>query len=179
MKFTALLALPLAVTLAYAQTNRQTNGEAADVRVNMKSAQGQNAGTATITETPHGLLVRYTPFNIPAGTHAIHLHEAGMCAAPGFDSAGGHFNPTKTAHGFASVNGYHAGDMPNIDVSSERGTHELFVRDVTLRTGKMPLIDANGAALVVHAGVDDHASDPAGDAGDRIACGVIQKSTVD
>lgn len=73
------------------------------------------------------------------------------------------------------MKGYHAGDMPNVDVSSERGTHEVFVKGVKLRTGKVPLIDANGAALVVHAGIDDHASDPAGNSGDRIACGEIQK----
>jgi len=169
-----LPAILLAGAVVGAQANPQTD-EGADIRVEMRSANGQSAGTATITETPHGLIVRYTPFNLPKGIHAMHLHEAGTCDAPTFESAGGHFNPTNVLHGFASAKGYHAGDIPNIAVGSERESHEHFVRDVRLRTGNMPLVDADGASLVVHAGADDHTTDPAGNSGDRIACGVIAK----
>jgi superoxide dismutase, Cu-Zn family len=174
MKRIVLLIFPLVASVAVAQSNRPaTSEDHADVRVEMKTAKGQNAGAATITETPHGLLIRYTPFNLPTGMHAIHLHETGRCDAPTFESAGGHFNPSKAGHGFASAKGYHAGDMPNIHVSAGRETHEVFVSGVKLRTGNM-LLDADGAALVVHAGVDDHASDPAGNSGDRIACGTMK-----
>jgi len=173
MKRIALLALPLLGTFAFAQVKQPARSEEhPDVRIEMKTAKGQSAGTATITETPHGVLIRFTPMNLPAGMHAIHLHETGRCDAPTFESAGGHFNPSKAAHGFASAKGYHAGDMPNIQVSAGRGSHEVFVSGVKLRTGQM-LLDTDGAALVVHAGLDDHASDPAGNSGDRIACGIV------
>ena len=169
-----LLIFPLVASVAFAQSNRPaTSGEHPDVRIEMENAKGENAGTASITETPHGLLVRYTPFNLPAGIHAIHLHETGRCDAPSFESAGGHFNPSKAAHGYASTKGYHAGDMPNIFASAGRDTHEAFVNGVKLRSGNM-LLDADGAALVVHASMDDHSTDPAGNSGDRIACGIIK-----
>jgi Cu-Zn family superoxide dismutase len=174
MHSSLLPAVLLAGAVVYTQAHPQM-GEGTDVRIVMKSANGQSAGTATIIETPHGLIVRYTPFNLPKGTHAVHLHEAGKCDAPTFESAGGHFNPTNASHGFASAKGYHAGDIPNIAVGSVRESHEHFVRDVRLRTGNRPLVDADGASLVVHAGADDHTTDPAGNSGDRIACGVIAK----
>ena len=173
MKRIVLLIFPVVASVAFAQSNRSTTSEEhADVRIEMKTAKGQSAGAATITETPHGVLIRYTPVNLPAGMHAIHLHETGRCDAPTFESAGGHFNPSKAGHGFASATGYHAGDMPNIHVSAGRASHEMFVSGVKLRTGQM-LLDTDGAALVVHAGLDDHASDPAGNSGDRIACGIV------
>jgi Cu-Zn family superoxide dismutase len=172
MKLTVLPAAILAVGALYAQTTSQI-GEGADVRIEMRTASGQSAGTATLTETPHGVIVRYTPFNLPRGAHAVHLHEKGVCDGPSFESAGGHFNPARMAHGFASARGYHAGDLPNIAVSGERETHEQFVKNVTLKSGGSPLIDGDGASLVVHAGADDHVTDPSGNSGDRIACGVI------
>jgi Cu-Zn family superoxide dismutase len=135
--------------------------EGADVRVEMKSANGRVQAPRRSPETPHGLIVRYTPFNLAKGAHALHLHEAGNCAPPTFKTAGGHFNPAKVSHGFANAKGYHAGDIPNISVGSERESHEHFVKGVRLRTGEMPLVDADGASLVVHAGADDRTTDPA------------------
>ena len=175
MNLDVLAVIFLAGGMAFAQASQSTGGEAPDARVEMMTANGRSAGTATITETPHGLIVRYTPFNLPEGTHAFHLHEVGRCDAPSFESAGGHFNPAHKAHGFASANGYHAGDIPNIQALGTRESHEHFVKDVRLSTGSMALLDADGASLVVHAGADDHTTDPSGNSGDRIACGVIAK----
>ena len=138
----------------------------------LKDAKGKAVGTAQLTQTPHGVLISVDLHGLKAGAHAIHLHEIGKCDAPDFKSAGGHFNPTKKSHGFMVAEGAHAGDMPNIDVPANgKLKAELLAADATLDN----LLDQDGAALVVHAKADDYKSQPAGDAGDRVACGVIEK----
>jgi Cu-Zn family superoxide dismutase len=112
---------------------------------------------------------------LPRGTRAFHIHEVGKCDPP-FESAGGHFNPTGKQHGKDNPNGPHAGDLPNLDVpQSGRVKVQVVVKDVSLDTGRGALLDADGAALVVHEGADDYKSDPAGNAGKRLACGVIRR----
>jgi superoxide dismutase, Cu-Zn family len=139
-------------------------------------AKGASLGTVRFEQTPHGVLIKASLKGLPEGTHAFHIHETGKCEAP-FKSAGGHFNPGHREHGILSAKGMHAGDMPNIEVPASGEAHfEVLNPHVSLEPGKPGfLFDADGSSLVIHAGVDDYKSNPAGNAGDRIACGVIQK----
>jgi Cu-Zn family superoxide dismutase len=148
--------------------------ETNSVKAMMKTADGKNAGVATITDAPSGVLISAEFAGLPAGTHAFHIHAVGKCEPP-FTSAGDHFNPAGKKHGFEHDGGYHAGDLPNI-VVPESGSVKIdtFVPNVRLKSGSAQLLDKDGSALVVHAGVDDYKSDPAGNAGDRIACGVVE-----
>jgi len=141
---------------------------------NLIDANGRGMGRARLRQAPHGVLLEVVFENATTGGHGLHLHEVGRCERPGFASAGGHFNPTGRQHGYLNARGPHAGDLPNIEVpSTGRLSVEYFVADVTLEPGAKSLLDQNGSSLVVHAGKDDHASDPAGVSGDRLACGEI------
>ena len=141
----------------------------------LHNEQGQKVGEATLKQTPNGVLVTVDLQALPAGEHAFHIHEVGKCEPP-FKSAGGHFNPTHKQHGMENAKGMHAGDLPNIYVP-ENGKlkFDVFATAVTLGEGENSLFDADGSALVIHAGADDYKTDPAGDAGARIACGVVTK----
>jgi Cu-Zn family superoxide dismutase len=139
----------------------------------LADASGQSVGTATLTETPHGVLIRAELNNLPPGEHGLHIHETGQCTPP-FETAGGHFNPAGAQHGLLNEAGPHAGDMPNIHVPDGGAiTVEVLNTFVTLSGGATSLMDADGSALMIHAMADDYTTDPAGEAGDRIACGVI------
>ena len=140
--------------------------------VKMIDLKSQPVGTATLTQTPHGVLISVDLHNLTPGAHAIHLHETGKCEPP-FKTAGGHFNPAHKQHGFRVEGGAHGGDLPNLDVPADGSVKAEFIaHGVHLDGG---LLDKDGAALVVHAKADDYQTQPAGDAGDRVACGVIQK----
>ena len=144
----------------------------ATATANLVDANNKPVGTAKLTQTPHGVLIAVELHDLKPGIHAIHLHETGKCEAPAFKTAGGHFNPGKKQHGFMTADGAHAGDMPNLDVPADgKLKAELLAGDAT----RVALLDADGAAVVIHAKADDYKSQPAGDAGDRVACGVIQK----
>ncbi len=137
--------------------------------------QGKKVGTATLQETPHGVLISLDLDGVPPGTHAFHIHEVGKCEPP-FTSAGGHFNPSGKKHGMLSAAGMHAGDLPNITVpESGKLKVDVFATGVTLGSGQNGLLDADGSSLVLHAGPDDYTTDPAGNAGARLACGVVVK----
>jgi superoxide dismutase, Cu-Zn family len=141
----------------------------------VKDQQGKTVGTVLLLDTPHGLLLRGTLNGLPPGTHAIHFHEIGKCEPP-FKSSGGHYNPGKKAHGMLDPGGLHAGDLPNLVIPKNgKLDFELFAMELTLADGPNTVLDADGTALVIHAKADDYKSQPAGDAGDRIACGVISK----
>jgi Cu-Zn family superoxide dismutase len=138
---------------------------------------GKEVGSATLTQTPHGVLIEVDLKGIPAGEHAFHVHEKGVCdPAAKFSSAGGHYNPAKKQHGILVGGGMHAGDMPNQFVGSD-GVLKASVLNsaVTLGSGDGTLFGSGGTALVLHAKGDDYKSQPAGDAGGRIACGVVTK----
>jgi superoxide dismutase, Cu-Zn family len=139
----------------------------------LKDKDGKEVGNVAFTDTPSGVLMRLDLTAVPPGEHALHLHAVGKCEPPDFKSAGGHFNPDKTKHGLMSDEGPHAGDLPNIYVpESGKITLEVLAPLVTLK-GDPALLDDDGSAIVIHDGADDALTDPAGNAGKRIACGVI------
>ena len=164
----AAVALPILAAGATAQ-------EARTATATLANANGETVGTVTVHGAPNGVIIVAELAGIPAGTYAFHVHETGACDAPTFETAGGHFNPTGAEHGFDNEAGPHAGDLPNIHVP-ENGelTVEVFSTMLWLADGEGGnLLDADGAAIVIHAMHDDHMTDPTGDAGDRMICGVL------
>ena len=141
----------------------------------LKNAAGNEVGSVKLTQLPDGVLLTLALKGVPAGEHAFHVHAVGKCEPP-FTTAGGHFNPGTKKHGLMAAEGHHAGDMPNLHVPANGELMvEVMNTSITLDKGKPNSVyGPNGTALVIHAGKDDYTSDPAGNAGDRIACGVIQ-----
>lgn len=141
----------------------------------LKNADGKEVGSANLTQTPHGVLINVSVKGLPPGEHAFHVHAVGKCEPP-FTSAGGHFNPASKKHGMMAPEGQHAGDMPNLHIPQSGDlTVEVLNTNITLEKGKPNSVyDADGSAVIIHAGKDDYKTDPTGDAGGRIACGVIQ-----
>lgn len=156
---------------AVAQANR--TAQAAFV-----SASGAPIGTAALMQTPHGVRIALDLRGLPPGAHAFHVHKTGRCdVAAKFESAGPHFAPGRTSHGHEVASGPHAGDMINQFVGGDgRLRAEVLNADVTLRGGAASLFDADGSALMLHAGPDDYRSQPAGAAGGRIACAVVRRN---
>lgn len=145
--------------------------------VGLIDAAGAPAGTVTLTQTGQGVVVRFRLQGMTPGTHGAHVHAAGRCEPPGFTSAGGHLNTTGRQHGHRNPAGWHLGDIGNLVVSAG-GTVDttIVVRGATLAPGPMSLYGPDGAtAIVVHANPDDQVTDPAGNAGPRIRCGVLAR----
>ncbi len=147
-------------------------------KANLYNTEGKEIGTATLIESPDGVVINLEAANLPPGIHAFHIHETGKCEGPDFQSAGGHFNPYGRKHGVKNPEGWHNGDLPNIEVAEDGSAFEEIVApDVTLGSGENSLFKKGGTALVIHAGPDDEMTDPSGNAGRRIACGVISPMT--
>lgn len=147
------------------------------VATSIVNSEGKGIGTAELTETKKGVQIRLRLSDLEPGEKAVHFHELGKCDPPKFTTAGAHFNPSDKEHGFDNPKGYHAGDLPNL-VILKNGTVdvEIVTSNVTLEKGKKnSLLDEEGSALVIHAGPDDYVTDPSGNSGDRIACGIIKE----
>jgi superoxide dismutase, Cu-Zn family len=140
----------------------------------VKDASGKELGTVTLSDSSGRIIASGQLTGLPRGEHAIHLHTVGKCAPPKFETAGDHWNPTGREHGTQNPNGPHLGDLPNFSVAqNSSGRVEVTAPGGTLR-GANPLLDSDGAAVVVHAKPDDYKSQPSGNSGDRIACGVVE-----
>ena len=141
----------------------------------LKDKDGKQVGSATFIETPEGVRMALTGYRLPPGGHGLHIHAVGRCEPPEFTTAGAHFNPGSKQHGRANPAGPHAGDLPNLVVaSSGEGGLDITTKTVTLGPGPNSLLD-KPLALVVHANPDDDKTDPTGNSGGRIACGVITR----
>jgi superoxide dismutase, Cu-Zn family len=149
---------------------------AATAKAALADSKGANVGTAKLKETPAGVSLTIEVSNLPPGVHGFHIHTVGTCEPPDFKSAGGHFNPEGKKHGWENPDGHHAGDLHNLTVDAKgKAKAKVVVAGVTLADGPNSLFHPQGTALVIHADPDDNKTDPAGNAGVRIACGVITK----
>lgn len=166
-----------AAVLAGCQRDRAAMGEAMPggrtATAMLRTSAGVDAGRATATEVAGGVRFTLDARGLPPGTHGAHVHMTGRCDAPGFETAGGHWNPTAMQHGTQNPRGPHQGDLPNLLVGTDgRGTLGVTVPGAAMNG----LLDADGAAMMVHAGPDDLRTDPSGNSGSRIACGVFAAS---
>jgi Cu-Zn family superoxide dismutase len=165
------LLFALVAGLAWADKGGKASAE-------LQDAQGRKVGTATFKEGKDGvkLSLKVSSEALKEGKHGFHIHAVGKCEGPDFKSAGGHFNPGSKKHGKENPEGAHAGDLANLDIDGKgKGKIDTTVEGVTLKEGPNSLLGPEGTAVVIHADPDDGMTDPAGNAGARIACGVIKK----
>ncbi|MBA4495476.1 superoxide dismutase family protein [Paenactinomyces guangxiensis] len=173
---TAVLTLFCAACNEDKPVTKESTTKTEMIHVDLMNAKSEKIGMAMLSEVENGVKLNVEVSNLTPGKHGFHIHENGNCTAPDFKSAGGHFNPDMKKHGSESSHGPHAGDLPNLEVSKEgKGKAEFIVKNVSLDPGqKNSLRKDGGTALVIHESADDYRTDPSGNSGSRIACGVIK-----
>ena len=183
-----LLSCAVGLTLAGCQASDGSKSEAeksvesetptaTSATAELTGPDGAKFGTATLTAIDGGLKLDVKADNLAKGEHGIHLHTTGKCDGPKFESAGGHWNPGSKQHGLDNPQGSHSGDMPNINATGEASTtYSYDLKGASLADGAMAVLDADGTAIVIHAKADDNKTDPSGNSGDRIVCGVFAGS---
>lgn len=171
MSMAMLASLGLAGCVGPMHSPAKNPGAVAD----LVDATGRPSGRAIITQSADGLWIDVTATGITPGDHGLHVHAVGQCAAPEFTSAGPHWNPGGHQHGRKNPQGTHAGDAPNLRADATgKGRLKSWLGAGTINSGPMALLDADGAAVVVHADPDDEMTDPTGKSGKRILCGVLR-----
>ena len=175
MKSLSLASLIVAGSLVSGNTLAQPAAETVIADTKLLSPDGREVGTAQLVRGSHGDNIRASVHDLSVGPHGLHLHSVGKCEAPAFASAGGHLNPQGHLHGRDNPAGAHLGDMPNIDVAAN-GTGTLtFSLPGTAAEIEAQIFDADGTSIVVHAAGDDYKTDPSGNSGARLACGVLAR----
>ncbi|HEX4154791.1 MAG TPA: superoxide dismutase family protein [Acidobacteriaceae bacterium] len=175
------LAMVVAVGVGVVLVEAQTAGPR-EIKVKLVGSHGQAAGTVTFKQVKKGVKMTIKLENLPFGEHAVHIHEYPVCDAPDFHGAGGHFNPAGKQHGYENPMGHHNGDLPgNVMVDEDHmGEASFVLHDISLDPGAPDsLFLKGGTSVVVHQHADDEKTDPSGDAGNRIACGVIRRQTAE
>lgn len=174
---TRLVAVAASLALTLAGCASMTSGPTETMAAaELRDPNGQPAGMVTLTQGSGGVRIVIDAKGMPPGPHGVHIHAVGKCEGPQFTTAGAHFNPGGKQHGTMNPQGAHAGDLPNLIVGANgTGRLESMTDGITLGAGGTSLFDADGSAIVVHAGPDDLKTDPTGNSGGRIACGVVVK----
>jgi Cu-Zn family superoxide dismutase len=158
-------------TEAAANTSNAAEGAAT---ASLRTAAGEARGQATATQAGDGISVRVEAMNMAPGTYAAHIHTTGRCDPPAFESAGSHWNPSSQQHGRDNPQGPHKGDLPNLTIAADgQGTVEFTIPAASVTGGATAMLDADGAAMMIHEKADDYRTDPTGNAGARIACGTF------
>lgn len=166
-----VLVLALSAGVALAQGELRAAAE-------LEDADGNPVGSAEFVETPEGVSITVNVEGLEPGEKGIHIHETGSIE-PDFEATGGHFNPTEGQHGFENPDGPHAGDLENIVIGEDgTGSYQTVNGMITLSSGQNPILDEDGAALVIHAEPDDYRTDPSGESGERVAAGIIESASV-
>jgi Cu-Zn family superoxide dismutase len=174
MTIMAALAVGACTTAGREEPAAEVPAAPSVVQADVRDATGRTVARASLSDVGDAVRVRIESAGLASGTYGAHVHSVGRCDAPAFESAGPHWNPTTRMHGRDNPGGQHLGDLPNLMVGTDgRGSFEFTIPGASLSGGQRAVLDGDGAAIVVHARADDYRTDPSGNSGTRLACGVL------